>query len=106
MSGEIMIFVAEKKWATRTVEIYYYGAYAKTFLSDALQPAFPFLICLNATKLVHSVSVFILIETVCLKNWAKPQPKNVKLPLPADVRRSKRFLILSSPLFLVVWHPV
>ena len=66
-------------------------------MSDALQPVFHFLICLDVTKLVHSASVFILIlETVCLKNWAKPQPKNAKLPLPVDVRRSKKRFFLSS----------
>ena len=52
----------------------------------------PILICLDATKFVL-ISVFILVETILPKIWAKPLPKNEKSRLPVDVRRSRTSLL-------------
>ena len=57
-----------------------------------LQFAGYLLICLEATKCVLR-SVFTLMETICLKMWEKPLPKNAKDPLPVDVRHSKTPLL-------------
>jgi len=54
--------------------------------------AFSLQICLDATKFVLS-SFFTLMTTICPNIWAKTLPKNVKSPLPVDVRRSKTPLL-------------
>ena len=43
---------------------------------------------IDNTKLVF-LSLFLSIETICPKIWAKIQLKNEKSPLPVDIRRSK-----------------
>ena len=48
------------------------------------------LICLDAAKLVK-LSIFTVVETICLKSWAKSLPKYAKHPLPVDVLCSKTF---------------
>ena len=39
------------------------------------------------------MSVFTLLETICLKITAKPLPENARSPLLVDVRCSKTFLL-------------
>ena len=53
-----------------------------------ISEAFFLLICFDATKFVF-LSFFTIITTICPKIWAKTLPKNVKSPIPVDVRRSK-----------------
>ena len=43
---------------------------------------------IDNTKLVF-LSLFLSIETICPKIWAKIQLKNEKSPLPVDICRSK-----------------
>ena len=43
---------------------------------------------IDNTKLVL-LSLFLIIETISPKIWAKIQLKNEKSPLPVDMRRSK-----------------
>ena len=52
--------------------------------------SFSLLICLDAAKLVK-LSIFTVVETICLKSWAKSLPKYAKHPLPVDVLCSKTF---------------
>ena len=54
--------------------------------------AFSLLTCLDYTKFVL-LSFFTPIETIWLKIWAKQPLRNVKNPLPVDVRRSKTSLL-------------
>ena len=60
---------------------------------------FSLLICLYAIKFVLP-SFFTLVETILLKILAKPLFRNVKSPLPVDLRRSKR-LCLNSLIKLI-----
>ena len=53
--------------------------------------AFSLLIDLDAAKFVL-LTFFTFIETICLKIWAKPLPKNARSPLLVDVRHSKTSL--------------
>ena len=50
---------------------------------------------LDATKFVL-LSVFTIIEAICLRSWAKPPSKNEKRLLPVDVFRSKTSLLKLS----------
>ena len=58
--------------------------------------ALSLLICLDANKFVL-LSFFTIITTALTtiypKIWAKTLPKNVKSPIPVDVRRSKTPLL-------------
>ena len=67
-----------------------------------ISEAFFLLICFDATKFVL-LSFFTNITTavtrICPKIWAKPLPKNVKSPLPVDVRRSKTPLLKLSDIW-------
>ena len=47
---------------------------------------------IDNTKLVF-LSLFLSIETICPKIWAKIQLKNEKSPLPVDICRSKASLL-------------
>lgn len=49
-------------------------------------------VCLDATIFLL-VSLFILVEAIWPKVWAKSLPKNVRGPLPVDIRRSKTSLL-------------
>ena len=51
----------------------------------------PLIICPNATKF-DLLSVHTLIQTICVKRWAKPPPKNEESSLPVNVRVSKTSL--------------
>ena len=48
--------------------------------------------CLKATKFVF-VSVFSLIEMICLEIWSTSRPNIAKRPLPVDVHHSKLWLL-------------
>ena len=54
--------------------------------------AFSLIVCLDATKFVLG-NVFILVEAIWPKIWTKSLPKNEKVPLTVDVRRSKTSLL-------------
>ena len=47
---------------------------------------------IDNTKIVF-LSLFLIIEMICPKLWAKIQLKNEKSPLPVDVRHSKASLL-------------
>ena len=58
-------------------------------------------VCLDANKFLL-VSLFILVETIWPKVWAKSLTKNVRGPLPVDMRLSKTSLLELPNVLLIV----